>query len=261
MSAAKSVEAVFDLETGPPPTTQVRVFKGGDGQGTVEGGTAAEPNTIDCGATCEHQFQEGETVELEARAATGSVVAGWLGCRPVAGEPQKCVVTLGGAEVDVTAVFLAKGPEGPEGFEGPAGPIGPAGPQGSAGPQGVPGQQGPVGAKGDTGAQGAAGPAGPQGPAGKNGKVTCKVKQEKGGKKVKVTCTVKYKGGKASGSAVSWRLTSDGHVTSHGRTTLRRLNQVLGHLRPGRYVLHVAGRRTAVVIPAREAHRGRHQHG
>jgi hypothetical protein len=214
MSEAKSVDAKFELEAG---ASTLFVFKGGNGTGTV----TSNPAGINCGTEpCEATYSEGEVVTLTATPASGSVFAGWLGCKPVSGEISKCHVTVTG-EVEVTAVFLAEGAQGPGGPTGPQGPQGTTGPQGpqgnpgsqgpqgnpgsqgpqgnpgSQGPQGNPGAQGPQGAagaqgssgakgdrgdKGDTGPQGPAGPQGPQGPA---GKVTCKVKGKK------VTCTVK----------------------------------------------------------------------
>ncbi len=118
---------------------------------------------------------------------------------------------------------------------------------GTNGTDGANGQNGAPGADGQNGAAGAQGPAGPQGatgPQGKTGKVkvTCKVK---GSKKIK--CTVKQP--KASSSAVRlrWNLHRDGSVVSHGRTSAKRLQHLLNHLRPGRYVLHVAGQHGVVI--------------
>ena len=72
-----------NLTTGAPidlELTLVRLFtvtvqKEGDGSGTV----TSSPAGIDCGATCENQFQEGTTVSLNAAAAPGSAFAGWSG--------------------------------------------------------------------------------------------------------------------------------------------------------------------------------------
>jgi hypothetical protein len=122
------------------------------------------------------------------------------------------------------------------------------GPQGPSGAQGPGGSNGSDGARGPSGAAGPQGPQGPQGPAGKV-KVVCKVKQQ--GNHVKVTCKVQQgKNKKRARRHLRWRLMKRGHAMSHGSSkgTLR-LN--LKNLRPGRYVLHVNGRGTAIVVPAR----------
>jgi hypothetical protein len=164
----------------------------------------------------------------------------------VEGEPSTKKAICNGEE----GLEGQQGNTGQQGSPGTPGSQGPAGPTGAAGATGATGPAGPAGAKGDTGAAGAQGPAGatgPQGPAGKNAKVTCKVTQKKGGKKVKVTCTVKYQGGGAKSSSLHWRLSHGGHTVRRGSAHgAGRLN--LGHLRPGRYVLHVQVHLEAFVV-------------
>ena len=218
------VNAIFRCEVGKECGSTLSVFKGGNGEGTV----TSEPAGINCGAEpCEATFEEGGTIELEASPEPGSVFAGWLGCHPVAGEVSKCTVTLNSPLVDVTAVFVAEGLQGPPGENGKDGAQGPAGQNGAAGPQGL------------------GGPPGPQGKQGPPGKVTCKVKQT--GKKVKVTCTVKAG---ASSSRARWRLMRGGKTYSHGATKSGRLRLDLSNLREGRYVLRVQGQKegTRIVI-------------
>ncbi len=112
VDADKTVEVTFTAILKPSTLT---VFKGGNGEGTV----TSNPAGISCGTEpCEAIFEEGDTIELEASPESGSVFAGWLGCHPVSGEADKCHVTLNGSEIDVTAVFLAEGPEGPQGEPG-----------------------------------------------------------------------------------------------------------------------------------------------
>ncbi len=114
------------------PSTLV-VFKGGGGKGTV---TSLSPHTgITCGPSCEEaqaSFEEGQTVELEASASTGSVFAGWIGCRHQTA--TTCQVKLDAPEVEVTAVFLTEGEKGAAGetptvteFTGAKGPCGEGG--------------------------------------------------------------------------------------------------------------------------------------
>jgi hypothetical protein len=230
LSADSSVTAEFSPEVVNPAT--LAVFKGGNGNGTV----TSNPAGINCGTEpCEAVFSEGEVVTLTAAPASGSVFAGWLGCHHTG--PTTCTVTVNGPETEVTAVFLAEGPQGP------AGPTGPTGPVGAAGAAGANGKDG---ANGQNGAQGPQGPQGAQGPAGPAAKVTCKVK---GKTKVKVTCTVKQ-GASASRARLHWRLMRGGHAYSHGTARHGRLQLDLGKLRPGRYALHVQGQaeNTEIVV-------------
>jgi Divergent InlB B-repeat domain len=67
--------APIDLEITLVRLFTVSVQKEGDGSGTV----TSLPVGIDCGATCENQFQEGATVSLNAAAAPGSAFVGWSG--------------------------------------------------------------------------------------------------------------------------------------------------------------------------------------
>ena len=114
----------------------------------------SNPAGIDCPASCEaatSSFTEGATVELEATPEPGSVFAGWLGhCRPVPGA-DKCKLTASATEAEVTAVFLAEGPQGQQGDPGIQGPQGDPGIQG---PQGDPGTDGTNGTNGSNGAPG-----------------------------------------------------------------------------------------------------------
>jgi hypothetical protein len=67
--------APIDLEITLVRLFRVTVQKEGDGSGTV----TSTPAGIDCGQTCENDFQEGTTVSLNAAAAPGSAFAGWSG--------------------------------------------------------------------------------------------------------------------------------------------------------------------------------------
>jgi hypothetical protein len=237
------VSAKFDSVDNPSTLT---VFKGGNGNGTV----ISSPAGINCGTEpCKATFEEGDTIELQATAVSGSAFAGWIGCHPVSGEIKKCTVTLNSSEVDVTAVFMAEGKQGEPGKEGPEGKPGKEGPEGKPGkegPEGKPGKEGPQGNTGAAGAQGPVGATGPVGPQGPAAKVTCKVKQ---GKKVKVTCTVKQ-GASSSSTRLRWKLMRAGHAYSHGVSRDGKLQLDLSHLRPGRYVLHVQGQEggTRIVV-------------
>ena len=67
--------APVDLEVTLVRLFTVNVQKEGNGSGTV----TSSPAGIDCGVTCENQFQEGATVSLNAAAAPGSAFVGWSG--------------------------------------------------------------------------------------------------------------------------------------------------------------------------------------
>jgi hypothetical protein len=235
MDAAHSVGAVFNLSSIVNPAT-LAVFKGGNAGGTV----TSQPMGISCGSEpCEAIFEEGSTVELTAAASAGSVFAGWLGCHRTGA--TTCTVTLTGEEVEVTAVFLAEGNSGQPGAPGPPGPRGPVGLTGISGAEGPAGPQGPAGSQGTAGQTGAQGPEGKQGPAAKV-QVTCSIKGAR-----RVVCAVKQP--KAAESLpLRWSLRRDGRTISHGVTAAARLQQVLNRLRPGTYLLRIAGQSGATRI-------------
>jgi hypothetical protein len=219
--------AVFCLEGTTCSGTLTLFVNGPAGSGTV----TSNPGSINCsaGQECSEVFA-GDEVTLTAAPAAGYAVAGWIGCRQVAGNPKECTVKVN-ADKEVTAIFLKEGTTGATGATGPKGATGATGATGAQGPAGQ------NGADGQNGATGPAGPAGPQGPPGPAGKVkvTCKMKG-----KTKVKCTVKT-ASSSSASRVSWRLTRAGHTVSHGKTSTGRLQRVLNGLPDGNYVLRVKG--------------------
>jgi hypothetical protein len=73
------------------------VAKSGSGAGSV----TSSPAGIDCGATCDHGFDEGTQVTLTATRAKGSKFKGWGGGCSGTGA---CAVTLS-ADQNVTATF------------------------------------------------------------------------------------------------------------------------------------------------------------
>ena len=86
-------------------TYRLTVSKQGTGQGTV----SSSPSGIDCGTTCESQFNDGEEVTLIASAAQGSTFTGWSGaCTGT----DPCQVTMDQAR-QVAATFTEDPPPPP----------------------------------------------------------------------------------------------------------------------------------------------------
>ena len=92
MSAAKSVDAKFDLK----PGKNLKVLKTGTGTGTGtvtsdKSGTAAKP--INCGTECQEVFIEGEIVTLTAVSGANTKTVAWEGCE-LEPTPSECKVTM-----------------------------------------------------------------------------------------------------------------------------------------------------------------------
>ena len=99
MTAAKTVTAEFKSTS--KLKFKLKVAKAGTGTGTV---TSLAPNTgIDCGSTCEHEFEEGKEVELSQSAGSGSEFVKWTGACTGSGA---CKVKMTAAKT-VTAEFKA----------------------------------------------------------------------------------------------------------------------------------------------------------
>lgn len=99
MSAAKAVDAEFNLTAKPKFT--LTVTKSGTGTGTVT-----------CnGTTCASSYADGAEVTLKATPASGSTFAGWSGggCSGTGA----CLVTIEAAPAAVTATFQASTPPPP----------------------------------------------------------------------------------------------------------------------------------------------------
>jgi hypothetical protein len=93
MNADKTVSVTFAA------AQTLTVTKDGTGSGTV----TSNPAGIDCGDTCEAQFENGSTVVLTATPATGSQAVVWGGaCSGASG--NTCSVTMDDAKT-VTATF------------------------------------------------------------------------------------------------------------------------------------------------------------
>jgi alpha-tubulin suppressor-like RCC1 family protein len=74
------------------------VTRAGDGTGSV----SASPPGISCGTDCSEPYDAGTNVTLTATAASGSTVAGWIGCDAASG--ATCTATMNAART-ITATF------------------------------------------------------------------------------------------------------------------------------------------------------------
>jgi len=80
----------------PPPNETLSVTFAGTGGGSVSDGTS-----LNCAASCQHQYPQGTVVTLTPAASAGSSFAGWSGACAGAGN---CQVTMSAAQ-SVTATF------------------------------------------------------------------------------------------------------------------------------------------------------------
>jgi hypothetical protein len=97
-SAQYDVDGVTLLVTGPPPPPKetLSVTFAGSGGGSVSDGAS-----LNCAASCQHQYTQGTVVTLTPSAASGSSFAGWSGACSGTGN---CQVTMSAAQ-NVTATF------------------------------------------------------------------------------------------------------------------------------------------------------------
>ena len=101
MNAARSVTAIFTLQTFPITVNKARLLTG---NGTVTSSSSpASPNQINCGSACSVSYNYGTVVTLRATPDLLSLFNGWSGCDAVSG--TTCTVTIGSAR-SVTANFL-----------------------------------------------------------------------------------------------------------------------------------------------------------
>jgi hypothetical protein len=103
MPGDRAVSAEF-APLAPLPLTVTRV---GSGSGMV----FSAPAGVDCGSSCEDEFDEGSMVELTAVPASGSAFSSWTGCDSEP-SPERCRVTMDAAR-SVTAAFEVLPPPPP----------------------------------------------------------------------------------------------------------------------------------------------------
>jgi LmbE family N-acetylglucosaminyl deacetylase len=101
MNAARSVTAIFTLQTFPLTVNKTHLLTG---NGTVTSTSSpASPSQINCGGTCSVSYNYGTVVTLTATPELLSLFNGWSGCDSTSG--TTCTVTIGSAR-SVTASFL-----------------------------------------------------------------------------------------------------------------------------------------------------------
>ncbi|HVY77499.1 MAG TPA: hypothetical protein VG898_03235 [Solirubrobacterales bacterium] len=119
MDQSRSLTARFDLTR-----FKLTVSKSNPAGGTVSGGSAAEPGTIDCGSGsgCEHQYVEGAQVTLtRSTTSPGFEFKEWAPAGACDSEPGgNCVVSMNAAR-SVQAVFVIPAPTAHNEAEGGVG--------------------------------------------------------------------------------------------------------------------------------------------
>ena len=101
MGAARTVRAEFAAIQ----QAKLTVAPTGNGTGTVTGSSpGAEFTPIQCGATCEAEYNQGTTVTLTANPDIGSSLAHWTNCKSEP-TPLKCVVEMNATKT-VEAEFV-----------------------------------------------------------------------------------------------------------------------------------------------------------
>jgi hypothetical protein len=94
----------LDLQAVGTPRHLLTVTKSGSGDGTV----SSAPAGIDCGSSCEHEFDQGTTVSLTATPDSNSTFTGWSGSG--CSGSGSCQVQLG-SDHSVTANFTENAPD------------------------------------------------------------------------------------------------------------------------------------------------------
>jgi hypothetical protein len=84
---------------------QLKVVKTGTGNGTIAGGSVANPTAIECGAGCETTLEDGAVVTLTVSPDSHSTFTGWTGCDEEP-SPTECKLTLG-VDREVKANFVS----------------------------------------------------------------------------------------------------------------------------------------------------------
>jgi alpha-tubulin suppressor-like RCC1 family protein len=95
------VSGQFTTTTANTPLYALSVVKAGAGSGSVVAVSPSIPS-LNCGLTCNANYNAGTVIELVATPNAGSAIAAWTGCNAANG--VRCIVTLN-ASRSVTATF------------------------------------------------------------------------------------------------------------------------------------------------------------
>ncbi len=99
MDAAKEAKAAFDLQK-----RLLKVTKSGTGSGKV----TSSPAGVDCGSTCEAEYDNGTLVKLTGTPDAGSKAVEWKTCPGTVNGSNQCEVTMDAAKEAKAAFDLQK---------------------------------------------------------------------------------------------------------------------------------------------------------
>ena len=97
------VSGQFTTTTANTPLYALGILKAGTGSGSVTAISPVAP-ALNCGLTCNANYNVGTAIELIATPNAGSILAGWAGCDTANG--VRCIVTVN-ASRNITATFIA----------------------------------------------------------------------------------------------------------------------------------------------------------
>ncbi|MFL5909762.1 MAG: InlB B-repeat-containing protein [Gaiellaceae bacterium] len=90
-----------------PAVYNATVTPGGSGTGTVDADVGVISDCSASGGTCTDKPYDGTQITLRATPTNGSSIGGWTGCDSNP-DVDRCVVTVNGADVNVTVNFVAR---------------------------------------------------------------------------------------------------------------------------------------------------------
>jgi alpha-tubulin suppressor-like RCC1 family protein len=104
-----AVSGQFTTTTANTPLYALGIVKAGAGSGSVAAISPVAP-ALNCGLTCNANYNAGTVIELIATPNAGSILAGWAGCDAANG--VRCTATLN-ASRNITATFIVSAATAP----------------------------------------------------------------------------------------------------------------------------------------------------